>query len=72
MATHSSILAWRIPRSEEADGLQSMGLQSDRHNWVTDTLPKVQNESNGGRVEGDACDVRHGSLEMSFELDSEG
>ena len=54
MATHSSILAWRIPRSEEADGLQSMGLQSDRHNWVTDTLPKIQNESNGGRVEGDA------------------
>ena len=25
MATHSSILAWRIPRTEEPDGLQSMG-----------------------------------------------
>ena len=25
MATHSSILAWRIPRSEEPDGLQSIG-----------------------------------------------
>ena len=25
MATHSSILAWRIPRTEEAGGLQSMG-----------------------------------------------
>ena len=25
MATHSSILAWRIPWIEEADGLQSMG-----------------------------------------------
>ena len=28
MATHSSILAWRIPWTEESDGLQSMGLQS--------------------------------------------
>ena len=28
MATHSSILAWRIPWSEEPGGLQSMGLQS--------------------------------------------
>ena len=27
MATHSSILAWRIPWTEEPDGLQSMGLQ---------------------------------------------
>ena len=27
MATHSKILAWRIPRIEEADGLQSMGSQ---------------------------------------------
>ena len=28
MATHSSILAWRIPRTEEPGGLQSMGSQS--------------------------------------------
>ena len=27
MATHSSILAWRIPRTEEAGRLQSMGSQ---------------------------------------------
>ena len=27
MATHSSILAWRIPQTEEPDGLQSMGFQ---------------------------------------------
>ena len=30
MATHSSILAWRIPRTEEPEGLQSMGLQRVR------------------------------------------
>ena len=29
MATHSSILAWRIPWTEEPGGLQSMGSQSD-------------------------------------------
>ena len=27
MATHTSILAWRIPWTEEPDGLQSMGSQ---------------------------------------------
>ena len=31
MATRSSILAWGIPRSEEPDGLQSVGLQRVRH-----------------------------------------
>ena len=30
MATHSSILAWRIPWTEEAGGLQSMGLQKSQ------------------------------------------
>ena len=29
MATHSSVLAWRIPRTEEPGGLQAMGLQLD-------------------------------------------
>ena len=32
-ATHSSILAWRIPRREEHGGLQSIGSQRVRHNW---------------------------------------
>ena len=31
MATHSSILAWRIPWTEEPGGLQSMGLYRVRH-----------------------------------------
>ena len=30
MATHSSILAWRMPKTEEPGGLQSMGLQKVR------------------------------------------
>ena len=35
MATHSSILAWRIPWTEELFGLQSMGSQRVGHDWVT-------------------------------------
>ena len=31
MATHSSILAWRIPWAEEPGGLQSLGSQRVRH-----------------------------------------
>ena len=31
MATHSSLLAWKIPWTEKPDGLQSMGLQRVRH-----------------------------------------
>ena len=31
MATHSSILAWRIPWTEEPAGLQSIGLQRVGH-----------------------------------------
>ena len=34
-ATHSSILAWKIPWTEEPGGLQSMGLQRVGHDWVT-------------------------------------
>ena len=33
MATHSSILAWRILWTEEPGGLQSIGLQRAGHNW---------------------------------------
>ena len=33
MATHSSILAWRIPWTEEPGGLSSMGLHRVRHDW---------------------------------------
>ena len=32
MATHSSNLAWKIPWTEEPDGLQSVGTQRVRHN----------------------------------------
>ena len=33
MATHSSVLAWRIPGTEEPGGLPSMGLHRVTHDW---------------------------------------
>ena len=35
MDTNSSILAWRIPWTEEPGGLESLGLQRVGHNWAT-------------------------------------
>ena len=35
-ATHSSSLAWKIPRTEETSGLWSRGLQRVGHNWATE------------------------------------
>ena len=52
MATLSSILAWRIPWTEELGGLQSMGLQRTGHDWVTE----------------EACRAGHGSLETLIYL----
>ena len=55
MAINSNILAWRISRTEKPGGLQSVGLQRVRRNWVTITFAFTQ-ESNlcplhwGGRV----------------------
>ena len=38
MAIHSSILAWKIPWTEEPSGLQSMGLQRAGHYWATSSF----------------------------------
>ena len=40
-ATHSNIIAWRIPWTEEPSELQSTGLQSIRHDWATNMNNKV-------------------------------
>ena len=36
MATHSHILVWEMPRTEDSAGLQSMGLQRARHDLATE------------------------------------
>ena len=42
MATHSSILAWRIPWTEEPGRLQYIGLQRVGYNWETNTFTSLQ------------------------------
>ena len=42
MATHSSILAWRLPWTEEPGGLQSTGSQRAGHDWVTGNIDTVR------------------------------
>ena len=44
MATHSSILAWEIPWTEETDGLQSMGLQRVGHDLANKQQQKHRRE----------------------------
>ena len=39
MATHSSILAWKVPWTEEPGRIQSMGSQRVRHDWATSLHP---------------------------------
>ena len=42
MVTHSSVLAWRIPWTEEPSRLQSMGSQTVRHDWVINTYTVIK------------------------------
>ena len=47
MATHSSVLAWRIPGTGEPGGLPSMGSHRVRHDWsdlaaATAAFPKLR------------------------------
>ena len=52
MATHSSLLAWEIPRTEEPGGLQSMVLQRVQHNLATEhaCLILIYREKEAGTI----------------------
>ena len=50
MASHSSILAWRIPWTEEPVRLQSLGLQRVGHNWATNTCTSARAHTHTPRV----------------------
>ena len=62
MATHSSILAWEIPWTEESGGLQSVGLQRVGHNVANNIYSHVKRKS--------LSSVRHleGSLDLEMKL----
>ena len=76
MSTHSSILAWRIPWTEEPGGLQSMGLQRVGHNCVSKLhfhflIPRTLQSSHVMVRLGKAIDTRnehctqHGTLSLA-------
>ena len=64
MATHSSILAWEIPRTEEPGGLQSMGSLRVGHDWaqmpssLETRRPFLWSGFPGGSVKKSACTAR--------------
>ena len=59
MATHSSVLAWRIPGTEEPGGLLSMGSQRVGHDWAH---PEIASDSTGeGLCPQDSTCFRDGS-----------
>ena len=51
MATHSSILAWRIPWTEGPGRLQSMGCKRVRHDLVTNAFTFIYSISFYGEIE---------------------
>ena len=67
MATHSSILAWRIPWLEELGRLQTMGAQRVRHDWVSKALSlsflrKRATSGPGGGPEASTSEGKRGKL----------
>ena len=72
MATHSIILAWEIPWTEEPGGPQSKGLQRVGHNWATNT-----HTTNGHMAPGSCEGVYralswHASGRLQGRMDSSG
>ena len=61
MSTHSSILAWRIPWTEEPGRLQSTGLQTVGHDWMTNTYRHIYITENMAKL-------RSGSKGFSEEM----
>ena len=49
MATHSSILVWKIPWTEEPGGLQSMGSRRARYDWAHTCAHTITIKSEHGK-----------------------
>ena len=67
-ATHSSILAWRTPWTEEPGGLQSMGSQRVGHHWATEPAFRNQRGHKGAVPMMDSCPLRTGREIRRFSL----
>ena len=68
MAAHSSILAWRIPWTEEPGGLQSIGSQSD---MTEETKVKLESEKVGLKLNIQKMKIMVSGPITSWEIDVE-
>ena len=69
MTTHSSILAWRIPWTEEPGGLRCLGLQRVIHHLATNFHPRsVSFNGRGQRTDTEHCN----SLSIGTSRDHQG
>ena len=68
MATHFSILAWRIPWTEEPGGLQSTGSQKAGHNWVTKRISTLLLYATNFRMACYAAVDNQGSLTQAWAI----
>ena len=70
MVTHFSVLAWKIPRTEEPGDLQSMGPKRVGYDWATE--PKYHHKNHvssvGYILEGGFFQVPKGNWEMKMPL----
>ena len=62
MATHSSVIAWRLPGTGEPGGLPSMGSHRVGHNWSDLAAEVCSRETQFLRMGIRACDLLDGSL----------
>ena len=62
MATHSNVLAWRIPGTVEPGGLPSMGSHRVRHDWSDLAAAAAAAVSKGARTNSFPCSLRWGEL----------
>ena len=63
MGTHASVLAWRIPWTEEPGGLQSLWSQRVQHDWATNTFTLLSWFPRVGAI---ASNLTHTSWPLSF------
>ena len=67
--THFSILAWRIPWTEEPGGLQSLGSQRIRNNWETNSYTWILQVSLNNQIRNHCFDEKkHSSVQISIFL----
>ena len=67
MATHSIILAWKIPRTKEPGRLQSMGSQRVRNNWATNAFTLLLSVSHSVMANPMDCSPPDSSVHEIFQ-----